>query len=80
MEDYQPRDGHSHNAAWGTLSLIVLALCSGLFGMFVGNQHQFDVIYERVGEIQRELDCPPGETFVTDQDGIEYCLEVNEED
>ena len=70
----EPIDGHSHDGTEIVLLLIIVLGCLGLFGVFMGSQYQFDVIYDRVGEMQRQLECPPEEVFVTDQDGIEYCL------
>lgn len=75
----EPTDGHSHDSAWGTTTGVFIGMAILIAGAFIGQQHQFDVIYDRVGEMQRQLECPPGELLVTDHDDVEYCLAPEED-
>lgn len=70
----EPTNEHSHTGIETAIILVLGLICLGIFGSFLGQQYQFDVIYDRVGEIQRQLECSPGELLVTDHDGVEYCL------
>ena len=74
----EPTDEHDHDGAWCAIFLGIVLLFLFAFGTFLVQAHQFDVIYDRVGEMQRQLECPLGELLVIDHDGIEYCLDPEE--
>ncbi len=75
----EPTDGHDHDNAWTGIFVAIVLVCGLAIGTLIGQQHQFQVIYDRVGEMQRQLECPPGELLVADHDGVEYCLDPAEE-
>lgn len=67
---------HDHVGPWWgiAIALAVIIVLSYVFLMM--EQHQFDVIYDRVGEMQRQMDCWPDKLLVADHDGNEYCFEI----
>ncbi len=67
-------DKHDHLGPWWGIGIALIAMLVVGYILFLTVQHQFEVIYDRVGEMQRQLECPPGELLVTDQDGVEYCI------
>jgi hypothetical protein len=69
---------HDHNGPWGAIFAALMLLVLGFYLVLALGQHQFKVIYDRVGEIQRQLECWPAEVLVTDQEGNEYCFDVEE--
>lgn len=71
---------HDHVGPWWGIGVPLALVIVVWYLTFMIGQHQFDVIYDRVGEMRRQLDCPPGELYVTDHDGVEYCLNPSEEE
>lgn len=67
---------HDHTGPWAAIFVAVILLSLTIYGFTMVSQHQLDVIYDRVGAIQRQLECSSADTFVTDQEGNEYCLDV----
>ncbi|KKM25871.1 hypothetical protein LCGC14_1590540 [marine sediment metagenome] len=74
----EPTDSHDYEGAWYAIFLVFAVLFTFTIGTFMLQDYQIDVIYDRVGEMQRQLDCPPGELLVADHDGVEYCLASEE--
>jgi hypothetical protein len=71
---------HDHVGAWWLIGIVLVGIFLFAYITFFVQMHQFDVIYDRVGDIQRQLECPPGETFVVDHEGEEYCVDVAQRD
>lgn len=69
---------HDHGGPWVMIGVAIALLFAGWYLALMLSQHQFDVIYDRVGGIQRQLECLPTEKLVTDHEGNEYCLEMPE--
>lgn len=69
-------EGHEHNGLVAAIAITALLISLAWYGLGLATQHRFDVIYDRVGDIQRQLECPPTETLVTDNEGEEYCVDV----
>lgn len=66
---------HDHIGPWWGIGIALVFLCVGLYTGMVVNNHRLNVIYDRVGVIQRQLECPPTELLVRDHEGNEYCFE-----
>lgn len=67
---------HDHVGPWWLIGVALLLLFVGWYTVLFVNQQQFSVIYDRVGAIQRQLECPPTELLVADHEGTEYCFEI----
>lgn len=68
---------HNHVGPWWGIGVVLVALILCAYGRLMLTTHQFDVIYDRVGTIQRELECADaGEVLVADHEGDEYCLAI----
>ena len=70
-----PTDGHEHAMYDVGIVIVFILLFVGLVTLAEVNNARLDIIYDRVGEMQRQLECPPSELIVTDNDGVEYCLD-----
>jgi hypothetical protein len=56
--------------------VFLAALVLAWYSILMLHAYQFDIIYDRVGDMQQQLECPPTEAYVTDLDGNEYCVDV----
>lgn len=65
---------HDHHGPWFGIGIAIVLLFAAWYAAFMGTQHQLSVIYDRVAAVQRQLECAPTETFVTDDEGNEYCF------
>lgn len=73
------KEKHDHAGPWWAIGVALVALILATYAQLAVTQHQFNVIYDRVGEIRREMECERGEILVTDHEGDEYCLEAERE-
>ncbi len=69
---------HDHVGPWWAIGAVLVVLGLAAYGQVLLHQHQFEVIYDRVGEIRRELECERGQILVADHEGDEYCLDPEE--
>ncbi len=69
---------HDHNGLAAAIVIAALLVFLAWYGLLFATQHRFDVIYDRVGDIQRQLECSPSETLVADHEGNEYCVDTSE--
>ena len=69
---------HNHGGPWWAIGAALVVLAFVVYGQLMLYAHQFDVIYDRVGDIRRELECERSEVLVTDHEGDEYCLDAEE--
>ena len=72
-------ENHDHGGPWLLITAVAVLLGAWTSAMMMLHAHQFAVIYDRVAEIQREMECEPPEVFLTDQDGNEFCVEPKED-
>jgi hypothetical protein len=79
VEQYGCDKRHNHAGPWYLIGVVLGALVIGVYTLAFVLNHRIDVIYDRVGEIQRQLECPPTELLVSDHEGNEYCFGVPED-